>query len=227
MLNASDLKNQLGATLPFLTKEPSLMEEALREGRPARLEGGQFICMEGSVCAALPVVLEGTARIYKMGESGREITLYRLGAGDSCILTASCILNENDFPAFAVTEDALEAFLIPPSVLRRWVRQHDAWREYVFDLMSHRLHALIAVVEEVVFRRLDVRLAAYLSERIAGLESPTLHTTHESIAYDLGSSREVVSRLLKEFEHEGLLTLGRGSIHVRDTIGLQSRGRPA
>lgn len=214
MISTDELQNRLGVVLPFLNREPGLIDEAIHEGRLVTLDRGQYICMEGNLCSALPVLLQGSARIYKMGENGREITLYRLYAGDSCILTASCILNEKDFPAFAVAEEALEAYLIPPGVLQRWVKLHDGWRNYVFDLLANRLHVVIAVVEEVVFRRLDVRLAVYLQEKATGDNKFTINTTHEAVASDLGSSREVVSRLLKEFELEGILSVERGKIRI-------------
>ena len=224
MSDSNGLRARLATVLPFLNQYPDLMEETLREGRQVTLEGGQFICMEGNMCSALPIVLDGLARVYKIGETGREITLYRLSTGDSCILTASCILNEKDFPAFAISEGAVVAFLIPSNVLRQWVSQHDPWRQYVFDLLANRLHTIIAVLEEVVFRRLDARLVTYLLDQATSQAGKRIRTTHEAIASDLGSSREVVSRLLKEFEHEGILHLERGNISIENFEKLAKRG---
>ena len=166
--------------------------------------------------------MAGAVRVYKSGETGREITLYRLQAGDSCILTASCILNNQLFPAFAVAESDIEALLIPRNVFKLWVNQHEEWRQYVFDLVYQRLQDVITLVEEVTFGRLDSRLAAHLLSRKAGIEGDTITTTHEAIAFDLGSSREVISRLLKEFEHQGFLELGRGTVHLLDIPALSS-----
>lgn len=199
--------------LPFLkTADASFQDAFFEHGLPASLPAGQFICMEGNQCAHLPLVLSGTARVYKIAESGREITLYRIEPGESCILTASCLLSQRDFPAFAVAETDVEAIAVPPHVLTGWLHQHAAWRTYLFDLLSRRLSTTIELVEEVAFRHMDARLAAYL----VNASSPgPVERTHEVVAADLGTSREVVSRLLKDFEQQGFVALSRGVIEVR------------
>jgi CRP/FNR family transcriptional regulator len=179
---------------------------------------GQFICWEGDVCAQLAIVLSGIVRIYKVGESGREITLYRIEENDSCILTASCILSQIRFPALAVVEKEVRAALIPAFILRKWIEQYEVWREYVFGLMSKRLADVIATVEEIAFRRVDVRIAEFL----AGLaeKQACIAITHQEIAYELGTAREVVSRILKDFERENIISLTRGSITVQNKQAL-------
>ena len=207
------------ATLPFLKAADAAFQRAFFErGMPAELPAGHFICMEGNQCAHLPLVLSGVARVYKIAESGREITLYRIEPGESCILTASCIVSSRDFPAFAVAETEVEAVVIPAGDLPSWFHQHEAWRAYLFDLLSRRLASVIDLVEAVAFRHMDTRLAAYLVN--AASSTGLLARTHEAVAADLGTSREVVSRLLKDFEQEGLVALSRGVIRVRDTEGL-------
>lgn len=219
---------QLVTAFPFLQDVPPSAREALAtQSVCVRLEPGQFICMEGHQCQHLALVTDGVARVYKMGESGREITLYRIEPGESCILTATCILGQEAFPAFAVTETPVEAVLIPASVFREWVAQYDPWRQYVFQLLSQRLGAVIAVVEEVTFRRMDARLASYLLDALGHSEDADLHRTHEAIAADLGSSREVISRLLKDFEHAGAVRLARGTVHVLDPGALKEVARKA
>lgn len=179
---------------------------------------GQFICWEGDVCAQLAIVLSGIVRVYKVGESGREVTLYRIEENDSCILTASCILSQIRFPALAVVEKEVRAALIPAAILRNWIEQYDVWREYVFRLMSKRLADVITTVEEITFRRVDVRIAEFL----AGLTGEQEHIaiTHQQIAYELGTAREVVSRILKDFERENIIALTRGSITVQNKQAL-------
>ncbi|GAB4348132.1 MAG: Crp/Fnr family transcriptional regulator [Gammaproteobacteria bacterium] len=194
-----------------------------RECQRVKLPPGQFICLEGQSCSQLALVVKGSVRVYKSGETGREITLYRVSPGGSCILTASCILNQRAFPAFAVAETEVEGYVIPAAVFQSWVEQHPPWRNYVFQLLSDRLESVIEVLEEVAFRRMDSRLAAHLLEKHAVTGSPELRETHEMIAADLGSSREVISRLLKDFEREGLVRLGRGQILILDTEALEAR----
>ena len=186
-----------------------------------QVPSGEYICWEGDACSHLALVLSGSVRVYKVGESGREITLYRIEPGESCILTASCILSQEHFPAMALVEQPVEAVLIPAYILRRWVQRYDAWRDYVFGLLSARLAAVIATVEEVAFRRVDVRLAEFLLKLTE--EQPTIARTHQELASELGTAREVVSRILKDFEREQLIELGRGSITIRHKSALQQK----
>lgn len=192
------------------------------EGRLTIVPAGQFICMEGNLCAYLPLMLSGTARVFKTGENGREITLYRIEAGESCILTASCILSDKDFPAFAMVETEVEALLIPSRLFQLWFDRVPEWRFYVLGLMADRLSSVISIIEEVAFRRMDARIAGYLLDCTTD-ESSSLKTTHEAVASDLGTSREVVSRILKDFENEGLIGLARGCIYVRNRNALYAK----
>ena len=210
-------------SFPFLL-EPAMQEikeQFLNYVTVKQFPAGQFICWEGDVCAQLAVVLSGNVRVYKVGESGREITLYRIEESDSCILTASCILSQIRFPALAVVEKEVRAALIPASILREWVNRYDVWRVYVFELMSNRLADVIATVEEIAFRRVDVRIA----ELLAGLaeEQASIAMTHQEIAYELGTAREVVSRILKDFERANIISLSRGSIAVQNKQALLVR----
>lgn len=158
-------------------------------------------------------------RVYKVGENGRELTLYRLEASESCVLTASCILSNSHFPALAVTETAVRAALIPAPILRRWTEQYGIWREYVFGLMAQRLATVITTVEEIAFRRVDVRIANFLVQH----SSNTLAITHQEIAAELGTAREVVSRILKDYEREQLVALSRGTITILNRPALHAK----
>ncbi len=197
-------------------------ERFLQTASFARLEQGQHVCTQGDECAHLALVMSGTARIYKLGESGREITLYRIGRGESCILTASCILSQMPFPAFAVCEEPVEAVVIPANQIRQWLAESALWRDYVFGLVAHRMADIISLVEEVVFRRMDQRIAYYLIQHCQQ-ESQRIEITHQLMASDLGTSREVVSRILKDFESKGLIQVARGSVEIINQVQLQSR----
>jgi len=188
---------------PFVNNSQALKEALIESCSIVKLPKGSFICMEGNQCTLLPLVLSGTARIYKFSESGREITLYRLDRGQSCILTASCILAEIDFPAFAIAETDIEALAVPTVKFQLWMDEFAGWRSYVFTMLANRLSTVISVVEEIAFRDMDSRLSNYLLIQ-ADTDLLVIPKTHETIASDLGTSREVVSRLLKGFEREGL-----------------------
>jgi CRP/FNR family transcriptional regulator len=187
-----------------------------------QLPANQPICQQGMQCSQLALVIEGTARVFKIGENGREITLYRIGPGESCILTASCIMSNKPFPAFAVSEQPIQALIISTSDVVHWSNQEQAWRDYLFQLISDRLSDVISVVEEVAFRRVDRRLAGYLLQH-TDETSNLMQATHQSIASDLGTSREVVSRILKDFEQQGLISITRGAITLEDRQRLSSK----
>ncbi len=193
--------------------DPESKTDFLTQVQHISLSTGQFVCLEGDVCNHLPLIISGSVRVYKIGETGREITLYHLEQGDSCIMTASCIISQKIFPAFALTETEVEAFAIPANILRKWVTHNTIWQEYIFGLLSQRLANVIEIIEEVAFRRMDSRIASYLLNNVNS-NIKTLRITHEVIAQELGTSREVVSRILKTFEKQGLLSLSRGKIEL-------------
>ncbi len=204
------------ATFPFLEKLSDKEKNAfLTQVQPTNLAKDRSIYLEGDCCHSLPLIISGSVRIYKLGENGREITLYHLGKGDSCILTASCIMSQKDFPAFAVTETDVEVITIPADSLRTWIMHNSIWQAYIFGLLSQRLASVIEIVEEVAFRRMDCRIASYLLE-IGNTNTETVQRTHKEIAQELGTSREVVSRILKTFEKEKLLSLSRKMIELNN-----------
>lgn len=213
---------RFASALPFLQRaDERVLREFLHIATYARIPAGRDVFVEGDNADAIALLLSGVVRVYKIGETGREITLYRFGLGESCILTANAILSQQTFPAIATVEQDAEALLIPADAFRDWVRRYDVWREFLFDLLSQRLAALMAVVDEVVFRRLDTRLAAFLLNRAAA-QNP-LRITQQEIAAELGSSREVISRLIQDFIAEGIVQAGRGMIEVLDFKALKSR----
>lgn len=213
---------RVARALPFLQRaDPQLAREFQQAAFFGRIPAGRDVFVEGDRTDALALLLSGMVRVYKIGETGREITLYRFGLGESCILTVNAILSQQSFPAIATVEQEAEAVMIPADAFRDWVRRYDLWREFVFDLLSQRLASVMAVVEEVAFRRMDARLAAFLLGR-SRTQNP-LHITHQEIAAELGSSREVISRLLEDFASRGLIRPARGAIEVLDAESLQTR----
>lgn len=166
---------------------------------------------EGDSCGSIAFLLSGEIRVYKTGENGREITLYEIGEGETCILNASCILAGKFYPANAVSISAGEALMVPAGEFRRLINTYPSVREFVFRILSERLANVMELVEEVAFGRMDERLMEYIIEKS---EDGALAATHQKIAFDLGTSREVVSRILKDFERRGDLSLARNSISL-------------
>jgi CRP/FNR family transcriptional regulator len=213
---------RIARALPLLQRaDPQLVREFQQAVFFARIPAGRDVFVEGGSVDAIALLLSGVVRVYKIGETDREITLYRFGLGESCILTANAILSQQSFPAIATVEQEAEAVMIPADAFRDWVRRYDLWREFVFDLLSQRLASVMAVVEEVAFRRMDTRLASFLLDR-SRAQNP-IHITHQEIAAELGSSREVISRILEDFVSRGLIRLERGMVEVLNNDSLQTR----
>jgi len=200
--------------------ENKLIKDFVGNSVVQTLAPGAVISNEGDSCSYFTFIINGSVRVFKVSESGKEITLYRLNKGDSCILTASCILSASKFPAISVAEAEVDGILVPANVFRNWVESFRFWRKYVYDLMAERLNSVITIVEEVAFKRMDARIAEFILER--SLRSGNiLNLTHKDIAYELGTAREVVSRLLKDFEKKGIIKLERGQINIIDVSKLK------
>jgi CRP/FNR family transcriptional regulator len=211
---------RLAQSLPLLQNaDAELVREFQQAATFARIPAGQDVFLEGDRVDGIALLLSGVVRVYKIGETGREITLYRFGLGQSCILSANAILNQITFPAIATVEQDAEAVIIPSATFRDWVRRYDLWRDFVFDLLSQRLSTLMTIVDEVAFRRMDARLASFLRTR-SQVQNP-MRITHQEIASELGTSREVISRLLEDLSARGLVRSTRGEIEVLDEAGLE------
>lgn len=213
--------DRIAQALPILQHaDPKLSREFMQTAFFARIPAGRDVFVEGDRIDAIALLISGVVRVYKIGETGREITLYRFGLGESCILTANAILSQQSFPAIATVEKEAEAVMIPADTFRDWVDRYDLWRGFVFDLLSQRLSSVMALVDEVAFRRMDKRVAALLVER-SRFQNP-IPITHQEIATELGSSREVISRLLEDFTGQGLIRMRRGAIEILDSRSLES-----
>jgi len=178
------------------------------------IEAGTVILREGQACTSVPFVLEGSIRVFKTAESGREITLYRVSRGESCILSSGCGRGLAAFPASAVAESKTFAAFLPSEAARGLLGESASFRDFVLGQYAFRLAEIMELVEEVAFRRVDERLAQYLSQEAALSLGRRVGATHQELADHIGSSREVVSRILKDWELRGALVISRGSIEL-------------
>lgn len=214
--------DRLTHALPFLGRaEADHLRDFKQVAFSVRIPAGKDVFVEGDAANAIALLLSGVVRVYKIGETGREITLYRFGQGESCILTANAILSRQTFPAIATVEHEAEAVMIPAEKFRLWVKRWDAWRDFVFELLSQRLASVLTLVDEVAFQRMDARVAHLLLQREVGGE--VIAITHQEIAAELGSSREVISRILEDFAERGLVRTARGTVEVVDNEKLRQR----
>ncbi|MBL8046978.1 MAG: Crp/Fnr family transcriptional regulator, partial [Anaerolineales bacterium] len=217
--------DQLARVLPLIPglaqAASPLVDDFTRAAFFARIPAGKDVFLEGDEVNAIALLISGSVRVYKVGETGREITLYRFGHGESCILTANAILSRQTFSAIATVEKDAEAIMIPADDFRRWINRYDLWRDFVFTLLSHRLAAVMEIVDEVTFRRMDLRVAAFLAQQAA--HHNPVRLTHQEIAAELGSSREVISRLLENLAAQGSIRVQRGAVEVLDLDSLRAQ----
>ena len=203
---------ELSTTYPDLCKiDDPAWQAFLREARVAIIPAKQTVFYEGDACSYYHLILSGSIRVQKIAENGREIVLYRVKPGETCILTTSCALSSDQYPAEGITENEVRAVSIPMERFETLLTQSAAFRQFVFGIYSHRIADLIMLVEEVTFGRMDARLAQCLLKKA---HERVVTATHQELAAELGTAREVVSRLLKEFEKRDIVALSRGSIEI-------------
>jgi CRP/FNR family transcriptional regulator len=164
------------------------------------------------------LLLDGTVRVQQVAENGREIVLYRVRAGESCVLTTACLLAYEDYLAEGITESMVRAAAIPRDVFEDLIASSTVFRRFVFTAYSRRITDLFVIIEEVAFGRIDIRLAQKLLQ--IGGDSGHVRLTHSQLATELGTAREVVSRQLQEFHRRGWVTAGRGEITLDDPAAI-------
>ena len=177
---------------------------------------GTELFAERHACRGFPLLIEGSIKVVKNTPAGREMLLYRVEPGGSCVITSSCLLGHTRYTARGIAETPLRLLMLPTALFEKLIAGHAAFRDFVFHLLAERIAELMLLVEEVAFHRLDQRLAKLLLGK-----SEPIHATHQTLADELGSVREIVSRLLKGFAAQGLVTLGRERIELVDRDGLR------
>lgn len=181
-----------------------------------RVEKGKILHKSSGECLGLVIVEEGQLRAFVLSEGGKEITLFRLFELDFCLFTASCVFSGIQFDVSIEVEKDTEFWLIPPNVYRDLMEKSTAVANYTNELMASRFSEVMWLIEQVMFKSFDKRLAAFLLEESNIENSDRLEITHERIANHLGSAREVVTRMLKYFQNEGAVKLSRGAVEIAD-----------
>ena len=219
--NPTIAAQSLAATLPFWDQLSSAERERLaRATRLLRARNAERIQGGGSGCAGVVVALSGSLRAYMLSEGGKEITLFRVEAGESCVLAASCILPMITFDIALDAADDVEALVIDPRLFSQLAQENTAVEAFLYRQTAQRFSDCMWVMQQVLFSRFDARLATFLLDELSRTGSEHIAMTHDEIARHLGSAREVVSRMLKYFEREGLVALGRGAVDIIDRRGL-------
>ncbi len=191
------------------------MLAALERAELLPLPSGTALFGEGSPCRQFPLVLGGAIRVAKCSE-GRELQLYRVAPGESCVLTTGCLVGDRDYPATGVVERDARLLVLPKPVFDDLMSTHAPFRHYVFALFAERLADMMALVEAVAFHKLDRRVASALLGR-----GRVVSLTHQQLADELGSVREIVTRVLRNFADQGMIRSSRGAIEVLDAVALR------
>jgi CRP/FNR family transcriptional regulator len=216
-MDRATLRDRLRSLYPALETLPDTrLDRLLDGGQVMQVKAGTVLFDDESPCQAFPMLVDGVIRVSKTGANGRELQLYRVVPGESCILTSSCLLGHVAYNARGVAETDMVAVALPQPVFSRLLAEHEPFRNYVFSLFAERIAELMQLVEAIAFQRLDQRLATLLLGK-----GKVVHTTHQALADELGSVREIVSRLLKSFADQGFVSLAREQVEIVDAAGLR------
>ena len=191
---------------------PEIKEKLYGYGIAKTFSEGDVILNENAYIKAIPIVTSGSIRVMRTDDDGREILLYYIKAGESCIMSFLGGLHHDTSKVKVVAEEETEILFIPIDKVSLLIKEFPQWLDYIFRLYHKRFEELLEVVNAVAFKKMDERLLNFIKKKCELTKSHTLYTTHEQLANELGTARVVVSRLLKQMEDEGLVLLGRNKI---------------
>ena len=198
--------------------EKELLEEILNVGKLVVVEAGETIIDAGQYIKFVPLILSGAIKIIREDQEGGEILLYYVGANETCAMSLTCCLAHQKSRIRAVAEEKTELWNLPVSKMDEWMLKYTSWKNFIMQTYSTRFDELLQTIDGIAFKKVDERLEKYLIEKAAVSGSKVLQVSHQQIAEELNSSREVISRLLKQLEHQGSISLGRNKIELI-TIG--------
>jgi len=204
----------------FASVPAARLQRLLDEAQLLKVPAGSVLFDANQPCRGFPLVLEGAVRVVMNAPNGREIQLYRVDPGQGCILSGGCLLGHSDYAARGIADEDVTLLHLSPEAFNALLLEHEPFRRFVFGMYGERLAEVMTLVEEVAFRRLDERLAQLLIHR-----GPVLEATHQKLADELGSVREIVSRLLRSFEQRGWVKLERERVTVTDPKALAGLAR--
>ena len=196
--------------------EDSLLEEIHEVGTLKTIEEGTRIMDIGQYIRSMPLLISGAIKILREDENGDELLLYFLEKGDTCAMTLSCCLGDTKSEIRAITELDTKLIMIPVQKMEEWTAKYKSWRNFVFDSYHNRLKEMLTTIDSIAFMKMDERLLKYLKDKTLVLQNNIIKNTHQEIAYELHTSRVVVSRLLKKLENQGKIALYRNYLEIID-----------
>jgi len=207
------MKEELLATFSNHFEKP-LIDEILEEGRLMEVPAGETIMDIGQYIRSMPLLLSGAIKVLREDEEGDELLLYYLEQGETCSVTMACCMGQTKSEIRAITETDTRLVMVPVQKMEEWMGKYKGWRNYVFESYQNRLNELLQTVDSIAFKNLDQRLVDYLKKKVEVTNDNQIRNTHQEIAYDLHTSRVVVSRLLKKLEKMKKLELHRNYIQI-------------
>ena len=209
--------------LPFWKLLTDSEKELVRQNAVIRLyKKGTPVYSSERECLGMLFVMQGEMRAYLLSEEGREVTLFRIYPNDLCVLSASCVISQISFDTQMSAQKDTEALIIPPNIVLLLKEKNLSVRCFLYELATKRFSDVMWAMQQILFKRLDQRLALFLLQESQRLGTDTIHMTHEQIAQQISSAREAVARMLKQFSEDGLVELKRGAIRLLDQKGLKA-----
>ena len=209
--------------LPFWKLLTDSEKELVRQNAVIRLyKKGTPVYSSERECLGMLFVMQGEMRTYLLSEEGREVTLFRIYPNDLCVLSASCVISQISFDTQMSAQKDTEALIIPPNIVLFLKEKNLSVRCFLYELATKRFSDVMWAMQQILFKRLDQRLALFLLQESQRLGTDTIHMTHEQIAQQISSAREAVARMLKQFSEDGLVELKRGAIRLLDQKGLKA-----
>lgn len=210
-MNLEELKSHL----PNFT-DPDLLQAILDHGQLLHLPEGKVLLEPGQFVKMVPILLSGSIKILRMDEDGRELFLYYLGEGETCAISLTCCSTSRPSEIRAVVEEDSTIYGIPLAIHEQWTNEFKQWKDFVSNTYQSRFQEILVALDAVAFKKMDQRLMRYIVTIMKQRKTNELQTTHQEIANELGTSREVISRLLKQLEKKKWIELGRNVIYIRD-----------
>lgn len=207
------LKEIIKNIFPAIYDE-GLIDEIIERSELMEFNEGDILIDYGDPISHIPLVIDGSVKVSREGEEGKEIFLYYLMAGDTCATSFSCCMIQKRSEIIAISEENSKVLMIPMELANEWISKYKSWREFVFTMYDDRMFSMIDTIDRLAFSNLDQQVLEYLEQKYFATGKDVIDTTHQQIAVDLNVSREAISRLLKKLENSGKVKLGRNKIQL-------------
>lgn len=206
-----ELREQIAKAYPLLTEE-SLLDEICTLAIIKEIKAGEIVSQKGKNIRSIPLILSGSLKVLREDNSGHELFLYHILRGETCAMMLTCCIANKKSDVSAIAEEDSVLIMLPMEVMDQWMVKYQSWKVFVMRIYQDRFEELLNVIDSISFKKLDERLLDYLYNKVEVTATRELVLTHQEIAYELNSSREVISRILKQMEKNQLLKLERGKI---------------